>query len=111
MVLAPLREGMNPLRKLELAPWRQVEQVTTPLRGTEGSQRSGLVVQGNIAAPTLRWLATPFPLQEHQGWCESVQQLYQHAGEQKLAAHQMAALGLKACHPEMDLEAIMSLNN
>ena len=55
--------------------------------------------------------AIPFPLQDYQGRVGAVQQLYQHAGEQGLASQQMAALGLKAYHPEMELEDLTSLNN
>ena len=55
--------------------------------------------------------AIPFPLQDHQGWCEAILQLYHHAGEQGLASQQVAALELKACHPKMELEDLTSLNN
>ena len=43
----------------------------------------------------------PFPLQDNKGRCASVQQLYQHAGEQPRAHHNVAAQGIIHFHPEM----------
>ena len=43
----------------------------------------------------------PFPLQDNKGRYTSVQQLYQHAGEQPQAHHNVAAQGIIHLHPEM----------
>ena len=40
------------------------------------------------------WPTLPFPLQDNAGRCASVQQLYQHAGEQPRAHHNMATQGM-----------------
>ena len=43
----------------------------------------------------------PFPLQDNDGRCASVQQLYQHAGEQPWACHEVATLGMTHQYPEI----------
>ena len=43
----------------------------------------------------------PFPLQDSEGRHASVLQLYQHAGEQPVACHNVAAQGIIHLHPEM----------
>ena len=43
----------------------------------------------------------PFPLQDSEGRQASVLQLYQHAGEQPMARHNVAAQGIIHLHPEM----------
>ena len=48
------------------------------------------------------WPTLPFPLQDNAGRCTSVQQLYQHAGEQPWACHNVAAQGLTHQYPDMD---------
>ena len=53
----------------------------------------------------------PFPLQDNDGRCVSVQQLYQHAGEQPQACHNVATLGITHLHPEMELREARSLGN
>ena len=40
------------------------------------------------------WPTLPFPLQDNEGRCSSAQQLYQHAGEQPWAHHNVAAQGI-----------------
>ena len=53
----------------------------------------------------------PFPLQDNKWRCASAQQLYQHAGEQPRACHNVATLGITHLHPELlPLEA-RSLGN
>ena len=52
-----------------------------------------------------RWVdrpTIPFPLQDNEGRCMSAQQLYQHAGEQPWARHNVATLGITHLHPEME---------
>ena len=44
----------------------------------------------------------PFPLQDNEGRCASVQQLYQHAGEQPRACHNVAAQGMTHQYPDME---------
>ena len=53
----------------------------------------------------------PFPLQDNNGRCASVQQLYQHAGEQPQARHNVAALGMTHQYPDMELREARSLSN
>ena len=43
----------------------------------------------------------PFPLQDSEGRQASVLQLYQHAGEQPVAHHNVATRGIIHLHPEM----------
>ena len=43
----------------------------------------------------------PFPLQDNKERCASAQQLYQHAGEQPQACHNVAALGITHLHLEL----------
>ena len=43
----------------------------------------------------------PFPLQDSEGRLASISQLYQHAGEQPAACHNVAARGIMHLHPEM----------
>ena len=44
----------------------------------------------------------PFPLQDNEGRCASVQQLYQHAGEQPWACHNVATQGMTHQYPDME---------
>ena len=53
----------------------------------------------------------PFLLQDNDGRCASVQQLYQHAGEQPQACHNVAAQGLTHQYPDMELREARSLSN
>ena len=43
----------------------------------------------------------PFPLQDEEGRCTSIQQLYNHAGQQPLAHHNVAMAGITHLHPEV----------
>ena len=43
----------------------------------------------------------PFPLQDSEGRLTSVSQLYQHAGDQPAAHHNVATRGIMHLHPEM----------
>ena len=42
-----------------------------------------------------------FPLQDDEGRCTSAQQLYRHAGQQPLACHNVATVGISHLHPEV----------
>ena len=53
----------------------------------------------------------PFPLQDNEGRCSSAQQLYQHAGEQPWAHHNVAALGITHLHPEVEPREARNLSN
>ena len=53
----------------------------------------------------------PFPLQDNAGRCASVQQLYQHAGGQPRACHNVAALGITHQYPDMEPCEAKSLSN
>ena len=53
----------------------------------------------------------PFPLQDNDGRCASVQQLYQHAGEQPWACHNVATQGLTHQYPDMEPREARSLGN
>ena len=53
----------------------------------------------------------PFPLKDDNGRCASVQQLYQHAGEQPQACHNMATLGITHLHMDMEQHEARSLDN
>ena len=53
----------------------------------------------------------PFLLQDNKGRCASAQQLYQHAGEQPQARHNVAALGITHLHLEMEPHEARSLSN
>ena len=55
--------------------------------------------------------ALPFPLQDNKGRCTSAQQLYQHAGEQPRACHNVATLGITHLHPELLPHEARSLGN
>ena len=53
----------------------------------------------------------PFPLQDSEGRCEVVQQLYRHAGELTSACHNVAAQGMAHQYPGMESSKAKSLNN
>ena len=53
----------------------------------------------------------PFPLQDNEGRCSSAQQLYQHAGEQPQAHHNVATQGTTHLHPELLPREARSLSN
>ena len=53
----------------------------------------------------------PFLLQDNDGRCAAVRQLYQHAGEQPWACHNVAALGMTHQYPDMELHEARSLGN
>ena len=53
----------------------------------------------------------PFPLQDDEGRCPSVQQLYQHAGEQPQACLDVAARGITHQYPDMEPYEANSLGN
>ena len=53
----------------------------------------------------------PFPLQDNDGRCAAVQQLYQHAGEQPWAHHNVATLGMTHHYPDMEPHKARSLSN
>ena len=53
----------------------------------------------------------PFPLQDNEGRCASAQQLYQHAGEQPQAHHNVATQGITQLHPEVEPREARSLSN
>ena len=53
----------------------------------------------------------PFPLQDNEGRHASAQQLYQHAGEQPRACHNVAALGITHLHLEVEPREARSLSN
>ena len=53
----------------------------------------------------------PFPLQDSEGRCEVVQQLYQHAGELTPAHHDVASQGMARHYPGMESGEARSLNN
>ena len=70
----------------------------TKRRRSASRRREGL--------PTL-----PFRLQDNNGRCASVQQLYQHAGERPLARHKVATLGMTHQYPDMEPHEARSLSN
>ena len=43
----------------------------------------------------------PFPLQDEEGRCTSAQELYRHSGQQPLACHNVATMGITHLHPEV----------
>ena len=53
----------------------------------------------------------PFPLQDDEGRCKSAQKLYQHAGEQPEACHNMATKRITHLHLEVLLHEARSLGN
>ena len=53
----------------------------------------------------------PFPFQDNEGRCSSAQQLYQHAGKQPWAHHNVATLGITHLHPEVEPHEARSLGN
>ena len=53
----------------------------------------------------------PFPLQDNDGRCASVQQLYQHIGEQPWAHQDVATQGLTHQYPDMEPHEAKSLSN
>ena len=53
----------------------------------------------------------PFPLQDNEGRCKLAQQLYQHAGEQPRAHHNVATLGITHLHLEVAPREARSLGN
>ena len=56
-------------------------------------------------------LTLPFPLQDNDGRCASVQQCYQHAGEQPQAHRDVATLGMIHQYPGRELWEARSLSN
>ena len=57
------------------------------------------------------WPTLPFTLQDNDGRCASVQQLYQHAGEQPQACHNVAAQGMTHQYPDIESHEARSLSN
>ena len=57
------------------------------------------------------WSTNPFPLQDSEGRCEVVQQLYWHAGEPTPAHHDVSAQGMARHYPDMEPGKAKSLNN
>ena len=57
------------------------------------------------------WPRLPFSLQDNARRCTSVQQLYQHAGEQPWAHHNVATQGLTHQYPDMEPHEARSLGN
>ena len=57
------------------------------------------------------WPTLPFPLQDNTGRCASVHQLYQHAGEQPRARHNVTAQGMTHQYPDMEPCEARSLSN
>ena len=53
----------------------------------------------------------PFPLQDNDGRCASVQQLYKHAGEQPQACLDVATRGVTHQYPDMEPCEAKSLSN
>ena len=53
----------------------------------------------------------PFPLQDDDGRCALVQQLYQHAGEQPRACLDVATWGITHQYPDMEPREAKSLGN
>ena len=53
----------------------------------------------------------PFPLQDDNGRCASVQQLYQHAGEQPRVCLDVATWGITHQYPDMEPHEANSLGN
>ena len=53
----------------------------------------------------------PFLLKDDDGRCASVQQLYQHAGEQPWGHHNVASLGITHLHSDMKQREARSLGN
>ena len=43
----------------------------------------------------------PFPLQDEEGRCTSSQEIYRHSGQQPLAHHNVATMGITHLHPEV----------
>ena len=57
------------------------------------------------------WSTLPFPLQDNEGRHAFMHQLYQHAGEQPWAHHNVAALGIIHQYLNMELREARSLSN
>ena len=53
----------------------------------------------------------PFPLQDSKGRLASISQLYEHAGEQPVARHNVAGRGIMHLHPEVLPGKAMCLGN
>ena len=53
----------------------------------------------------------PFPLQDNKGRCSLARQLYQHAGEQPWACHNVATQGITHLYPEVEPCEARSLGN
>ena len=53
----------------------------------------------------------PFPLQDEGGRCASIQLLYKQAGQQPLAHHNVATVGITHLHPEVMPRDARSLGN
>ena len=53
----------------------------------------------------------PFPLQDEEGRCTSTQELYNHAGQQPLACHNVATVGITHLHLEVLPHEARSLGN
>ena len=53
----------------------------------------------------------PFPLQDEEGRCTSAQEVYRHSGQQPLAHHNVATMGITHLHLEVLLHDARSLGN
>ena len=83
---------------VELPRWPQVTPRPAKCRRSASRRWEG--------QPTL-----PFPLQDNAGRCASVQQLYQHTGEQPRARHNVATQGMIHQYPDMEPREARSLRN
>ena len=53
----------------------------------------------------------PFPLQDEEGRCTSAQEIYRHSGQQPLARHNVATMGITHLHLEVLPRDARSLGN
>ena len=53
----------------------------------------------------------PFPLQDEEGRCTSAQEVYRHSGQQPLARHNVATMGITHLHLEVSPHDARSLGN
>ena len=53
----------------------------------------------------------PFPLQDEEGRCTSTQEIYRHSGQQPLAHHNVATMGITYLHLEVLPQDAWSLGN
>ena len=86
--------------------WREQAEAEDDFKRDRHTKRCRSQLRRWEDRPTL-----PFPLQNDEGRCTSTQELYRHAGQQPMAHHNVATVGITHLHPEVLPREARSLGN